>query len=270
MKRNARLGALTSLAAAGALMLPAGIATAAPSQAAALTCTGGEIPSGTYSSVTVAGQCSVPAHATVTITGNLNVLSGAALDADSAPSTITVGHNVVGYPGSSTGLGCTAAHGGCTTGGPDGNGPYAGEQSDITVMGNASFDHVFNAALDGITVNGNVSSVGDGAGANFPGFIPFSVKDDTIHGNLTVSGLSTTWFGVIRSTIGGNVALSDITLGDPDGNEIVHNTIGKNIICTNLTPAAQFGDAVEGAPPGYQWSTVGHKALGQCAFVTGS
>ncbi|WP_188835449.1 hypothetical protein [Flexivirga endophytica] len=268
MKRNARFGAAMSLAAAGALMLPAGTAAAAPSGAAALTCTGGEIASGTYSSVTIAGDCSVPANATVTITGNLNVLSGARLDADSAPSTITVGRNVVGYPGSTTGLGCTAAHGGCTTGGPDGNGPYAGQQSSITIMGNASFDHVFNAALDGLTVNGNVTSVGGGAGFDFPGFIPFSVKDDTIHGNLTVSGLSTTWFGVIRSTIDGNVSLSDIMLGDPDGNEIVHDTIGKNLICTNMVPAPQIGDADDGIPdPSYPFSTVGRNVIGQCGFV---
>ncbi|MFC6706198.1 hypothetical protein [Flexivirga alba] len=167
MKTNKRLGSLMTLAAAGALMFPAGMASAAPHGSTALTCTGGDIASGTYSSITVAGACAVPAGATVMVTGNLNVLSGAMLDADSAPSTITVGHNVVGYPGSSIGLGCTAAHGGCTSGGPDGNGPYAGQQSSITIMGNASFDHVFNAALDGITVNGNVSSVGGGAGVDF-------------------------------------------------------------------------------------------------------
>ena len=105
MKTNKRLGSLMTLAAAGALMFPAGMASAAPHGSTALTCTGGDIASGTYSSITVAGACAVPAGATVMITGNLNVLSGAMLDADSAPSTITVGHNVVGYPGSSTGLG---------------------------------------------------------------------------------------------------------------------------------------------------------------------
>lgn len=270
MKTSMRLGTMVSLAAAGTLMFPVGMATAAPSSGSALTCTGGEIASGTYSSVTIAGECTVPAGATITITGNLNVLSNAMLDADSAPSTITVGHNVVGYPGSSTGLGCTSAHGGCTAGGPDGNGPYAGQQSTILIRGNVSFDHVFNAALDGITVNGNVSSVGGGAGADFPGFIPFSVKDDTIGGNLSVSGLSTTWFGVIRTSVGGNVALSDITLGDPDGNEIVHDMIGKNLICTNMSPAPQIGDADEGIPdPSYPYSTVGHRVIGQCGFVLG-
>ncbi|HWC23830.1 MAG TPA: hypothetical protein VG502_16160 [Flexivirga sp.] len=271
MKISTRLGSLMALAAAGTLAVPVGMASAAPSSGStAVTCTGGEIASGTYSSVTIAGNCSVPAHATVMITGNLNVLSGARLDADSAPSTITVGHNVTAAPGSSTGLGCTAAHGGCTSGGPDGNGPYAGEMSNILIKGNASFDHVFNAALNGITVNGNVTSVGGGGGGGgFPEvFIPFSVKDDTIHGNLSVSGLTSTWFGVIRSTIDGNVALSNIWMSDPDGNEIVHDTIGKNLICTNMSPAPQFGDADDGIPdPSYPYSTVGRNALGQCGFV---
>lgn len=269
MKTSMRLGTMVSLAAAGTLLFPVGMASAAPSsKSAAVTCTGGEIASGTYSSVTVAGDCSVPAGATVTITGNLTVLSGAMLDADSAPSTVTVGHNVVGYPGSAIGLGCTAAHGGCTAGGPDGNGPYAGQLSNILIKGNVSLDHVFNAALDGITVNGNVSSVGGGAGMSFPGFIPFSVKDDTIHGNLTVSGLTSTWFGVIRSTIDGNVVLSNISMADPDANEVVHDTIGKNLICTNLFPAPQIGDADEGIPdPSYPYSTVGRNVIGQCGFV---
>jgi len=236
------------------------MASAAPKTAStAVTCAGGEIASGTYSSVTVTGACSVPAGATITITGNLNVRSGAALDADSAPSTITVGHNVVGWPGSSLGLGCTPAHGGCE--GSD-------LSSTILIKGNVSLDHVYNAALDGITVNGNVSSVGGGAGWTTPGFIPFSVKDDTIGKNLTVSGLSTTWFGVIRTSVGGNVALSDIMLGDPDGNEIVHDTIGKNLTCTNLYPAPQIGDADDGIPdPSYPYSTVAGRVNGQCGFV---
>lgn len=252
-------------------MFPVGIAYAAPTNGpSALTCTGGAIASGTYASVTVTGECTVPAGATVTIIGNLNVASGAMLDADSAPSTITVGHNVVGSPGSWTGLGCTPAHGGCSAPSPEGGaGPYFGQQSTVLVKGNVSLDHVYNAALDGITVNGNVSSVGGGSGMNPPGFIPFSVKDDTIHGNLSVSGLTSVWFGVIRSTIDGNVVLSDNTLLDPDANEVVHDTIGKNIICTNNYPAPQFGDAVEGQPTSYQWSTVGGQALGQCSFITG-
>lgn len=268
MRRRLRFGTLLALTAAGALALPAGVAAAAPSGgAAAYVCTGGAIPSGSYSSVTVTGSCAIPADANVTIRGNLTVRPGAALDADSAPSTIVVEHNVIGARGSSIGLGCTAAHGGCATEGSDNNGPYAGEESHILIKGNVSLDHVYNAALDGITVRHSVTSVGGGSGANPPGFVPFSIKDDTIGGNLTVIGLNSVWFGVIRSTIGGNVALIGNHLLDPDANEVVHDTIGKNLICLANSPAPQFGDAVEGMPAGYPYSTVGRHALGQCGFV---
>ncbi|GAB3488214.1 hypothetical protein [Flexivirga lutea] len=272
MKKSMRLRGAMSLAAAGALMLPAGMASAAPYSAhhhwpRAYTCHGGIIPSGTYASITVAGNCSVPAHARITVKGNLNVRKGAMLDADSAPSTITIRRNVVGWPGSSIGLGCTSAHGGCTAGGPDGNGPYAGEQSTVLIKGSVWLNRVYNAALDGITVRHSVTSLGGGSGMNPPGFIPFSVKDDVIGGNLTVIGLTSVWFGAIRSTIGGNVTLIDNYLLDPDANEVVHNSIGKNLVCLNNYPAPQIGDAGEGQPPGYAYSTVGKRVYGQCGFV---
>lgn len=53
-----------------------------------------EIASGTYSDITVTGACSVPAGAVVAVTGNITVRKGAVLDAQSAPSTVTVRHNV--------------------------------------------------------------------------------------------------------------------------------------------------------------------------------
>jgi hypothetical protein len=97
--------------------------------------------------------------------------------------------------------------------------------------------------------------------------VPFSVKDDFIHGNLHVRGLKTTWFGVIRSTINGTVSLRRIKNDDPDGMEVVHDTIGGDLACFKNQPKPQFGDAVEGAPPGYKYSTVGGQILGQCGFV---
>src|SRR5690242_20831650 len=82
-----------------------GIASAAPS-GSPYTCTGGDIPSGIYSSITVTGFCDVAPDAVITISGNLNVAPGAFFDAQSAPSTITVGHNVTAGAASVLGLGC--------------------------------------------------------------------------------------------------------------------------------------------------------------------
>lgn len=255
MGRKGLFTAGAALASSAALIIPAGPATAAPNST---TCGNGELPSGTYTSVLVTGDCTVPAGAKITIRGNLTVARGAVFDAQNAPSDITIGGSVFGGRGSMVGLGCTLAHG-CESGGP---------YSSISVRGNIVLNHVFDAALNGLEVGGNVVSNGGGGGFVLPeGFIPFSMKDDTIHGNVVVQGLTTTWFGLIRSTVDGNVVLHNIKLDDPDGNEVVANTIGSNLICSGLSPAPQLGDAVEGAPPGYGPNTIGGRAIGQCAAL---
>ncbi|MFN2560813.1 MAG: hypothetical protein ABR571_05915 [Jatrophihabitans sp.] len=199
----------------------------------------------------------MPDGANVTVKHNVRVAANATFDAQTH-STVTIYGNLIGGRGSRVGLGCTPAH------------PCNGDASETTsthdyVAHNVILNGVFNAALNGDTIGGSVISSGGGAGVDFPGFIPFSIKDDTIGKNVVVTNLSTIWFGVIRSTIGGNVILKNVNLGDPDGNEVVANTIGRNLICSGNSPANQLGDAVEGAPPGYGLNTVGGHALGQCA-----
>src|SRR5258706_15484736 len=100
-----------------------GIASAAPS-GTALTCTGGlwtgdpstsiftSIHSGTYSSITIAGVCNLELGAVINVTGNINVAPGALFDAQSAPSTITVGHNVTAGGGAFVRPGRRPARGG--------------------------------------------------------------------------------------------------------------------------------------------------------------
>src|SRR4051812_3963231 len=93
-----RLRILGFLAAAAALAVPAGPAMAAGPGPMAYTCAGGDfasgtfttIPSGTYASITVTGVCNVEPDAVINVVGNINVAPGAVLDAQSAPSTITV------------------------------------------------------------------------------------------------------------------------------------------------------------------------------------
>lgn len=251
-----------ALVGAAALAL-AGVATSAgatQAQGSRTVCSGGEIASGTYQNLQINGQCTVPAGAVVTVVHDVRVAPGAMFDAQSAPSTVHIGGNVSAGKGSLFGLGCTAAHG-CET---------STTYSDDSVGGNIVLSHVYDAAINGVEVGGNVVSNGGGAGFVFPdGFVPFSVKDDVIHGNLVVHGLTTTWFGVIRSQIDGNVVLHGIRNDDPDGNEIVHDTIGGNLNCQAMTPAPQFGDAVDdpSQPAGYGYSTVGGQVIGQCGFV---
>lgn len=233
--RESRIPALLS-AAVLALGGVTTLATAAQADGWESVCTGGDIASGTYNNLKITGDCSVPAGGVVNVVHNVKVVHGASFVADNAPSTVHIGGNVVAGPGSFFGLGCTPAHG-C-----DASTTY----SDTSVGGNITLNYVFDAAINGVEVGGNVRSKGGGAGFIFPaGFVPFSVKDDIIHGNLVVRGLRTTWFGVIRTQVDGNVVLKYIKNDDPDGNEIVHDTIGGNLICRGLSPAPQFGDAVE-------------------------
>jgi hypothetical protein len=260
MKQETRLKVLGTLAVAGALALSGGPAMADTSSAGrpmAYTCTGGEIPSGTYASLTVTGACAVAAGAVISIVGNVNVATGAALDAQSAPSTITVGRNITGSSNSLVGLGCQP---------PSYTGNSAHEcaadpagHSTITVNGNLTVTKAMAVLLNGITVNGNVTLSGGGSE------IPWSIKNNTIGGNLTVTGQTTDWLGVLFNNIGRNATLTNIAVTDvhpgAPGVYIVRNTIGRNLTCTGLTPGVS-GGFVPGSV-----NVVGHNAIGQCASL---
>ncbi|MDT4938862.1 MAG: hypothetical protein QOG80_2533 [Pseudonocardiales bacterium] len=234
------------------------IASAKGTSPAAYTCTNGDIQSGSYASITVTGFCEVADNAVITVVGNVDVAAGAFLDAQSAPSTITVGHNVTAAAGSLLGLGCQpfgyvphAAHP-CTV---DSDG-----HSVITVNGNVTATDADTVLLNGITVNGNVTLTGGG------GPIPWAEKNNTIGGNLTISNVTPDWLGVLFNHIAGNATLTNITATDPedDGNaavSVVVNTIGRNLNCTGLGPRLSGG-----AIPG-EVNFVGHNATGQCAAL---
>ena len=89
---------------AGAIGLVASSAVAAPPGSA--TCSGGTIAPGTYTSLTVSGVCWV-SGGTVTVTRNLVVEDGAALNdhAASPLTTVHVGGNVLVGKGGIVGLG---------------------------------------------------------------------------------------------------------------------------------------------------------------------
>jgi hypothetical protein len=83
-------------------------------------------------------------------------------DAQSAPSTITVGHNVTAATGSLLGLGCQpfgyvphAAHPCSSPGFEDGH-------SVITINGNVTATNADTILLNGITVGQNVTLTGRG------------------------------------------------------------------------------------------------------------
>ena len=260
MKADMRLRVLGALAVAGALVLSGGPAMAADHGTrtpTGYTCTGGDIPSGNYASIAVTGVCDVPADAVITVAGNVNVAAGAVLDAQNAPSTITIGRNVTAGRGSTVGLGCqppsytgNSAHD-CAVE-PEGH-------STITVNGNVTGIGADAVLLNGVTVRRNVTLLGGGSD------IPWSIKNNTIGGNLTASGMTTAWLGVLFNHIGGNVTLLHIRVNDVDpgapGVFIVQNTVARNLTCLGLTPGVS-GGFVPGSV-----NVVGRHAIGQCASL---
>jgi hypothetical protein len=260
MEKMGRLRVLgTVLAAAGALVLSGVPATAAlshPHKPMAYTCTGGDIPSGKYASITVTGACTVPADAVIRVVRNVKVVPGAILDAQSAPSTIRVGRNVTAAAGALVGLGCQPDYSDrsghpCTVE-PDGH-------STITVKGSVMAFHADTVLLNGITVRQNVRLFGGG------GDIPWSIKNNTIGGNLKSIGQKPEWLGVLFNSIGGDVKLFHITLHDVDpgapGVYVVRNTIARNLVCWKLNPGVSGGFI-----PG-EVNVVGGHAIGQCASL---
>jgi len=259
MRKSMWLGIVACLGMVGAVALTGGPATAAGSPQP-YTCAGGDIPSGHYASVTVTGFCQVPSDGSgmIDIVGNLNVAPGALFDAQSSPSTITVGKNVTAGAGSLMGLGCQPN--GAHAGHPCENAP--GESSVITVNGNVTTTDADTVLLNGITVKGNVTLTGGG------GDIPWAEKNNTIGGNFTASGITPEWFGLLFSTIGGNATLTDIHATDPEDEgfaavSIVLNTIGRNLNCSGLGPRLS-GGFIPGAV-----STTGGKSTGQCVGLVG-
>ena len=135
--------------------------------------------------------------------------------------------------------------------------------SDITVNGNVITWDADTVLLNGITVKGNVALIGGG------GAIPWSIKDNTICGNLLVANVTPNWLGVIVNNVSGNVILINVHITDglPPNNDpnptifVASNTVGQNLICWGLGPAVSGGF-------GSEHNVVGHLALGQCAHLT--
>jgi hypothetical protein len=261
-----RVGGLGILAIVGAIALTGGPALAAPSRPAPYTCSGGDfatgtfttIPSGNYASITVTGSCNIEPGAVITVVGNINVVAGGVLDAQSAPSTIWVGHNVTAGPGSLLGMGCQPANTiGMFAGVPCVADPTG--HTTISVIGNITATNADTVLLRKVTVGGNVSLSGGG------GDIPWSIKGNTVGRNITISNVAADWLGVQFNKVGGNVVLTNITAldpGDPGRSvAVVENVVGRNLICFGLAPAVSGGFI-----PG-EVNHVDHKALGQCAAL---
>ncbi len=270
---------LVSMAAAmAALAVPVGLAASpgvASATPAATTCTGtpgspGTLAGGTYASVTVTGVCQADAGQVV-VTGDLSVAPGAALVAAfahnaSGPGTsgVTVDGNVTVGSGATMLLGCLPNYFPCI------DDPGGTLSSADTIKGSLDATDAFGVVVHNTTVGGDVVQTGGGGGlscnptgifAAFNSPVYSDYEDNTIGGNIRLTGLTSCWLGAIRDNVGGSATFADNKMADPDASENLSNHIAGNLLCSGNSPVVQYGDSGDAA------NVVGGFATGECAFA---
>ena len=231
-----------------------------------------QLAAGTYSSLVVTGVCAVELGP-VTVTGDVTVSPGASLVAaySAHGSGLAVGGGVTAGPGASLILGCEPARFPCFD---DPHPANPTTSSTTTVGGGVTATDPLGVLLHNATIAQDVVATGGGGGVHCTPspstvfslvpdngqFVYSDYEDLTVGGNLRVTGLGSCWIGALRLTVAGSATFSHDTFADPDADEILDNRIGGNLLCTDLSPRVQFGDAGQGG------STVGGYGTGDCAF----
>jgi hypothetical protein len=281
MLRLLRLAAVSSLALA-VVVMGAGAAGAAEAHHGQLgRCTGTlarpGVLAGTFGGdVVVTGVCAVNGGAAV-IKGDLILARGAALNATFALndvagkgiSSLTVRGDITVGRGAVLGMGCEPDFNPCS------DDPAASAGGTLTghnrVFGDVRASHALAVLVHASTIGGSmtVNRGGGGVTCAVPATGIFSVlqspvfsdaEDNTIGGNLTVTGLRTCWLGALRNHVHGNIVDAGNKMADPDANEVLTNVVHGSIACFRNTPAVQYGDSA-GSP-----NQVHGHAFGQCSF----
>ena len=232
------------------------------------------LPGGTYTSVSVTGVCAVN-DGQVVVTGDVTVEPGAALIAafahndvgGSGTSGITVDGNIDVDSGASLLLGCEASAFACVDD-PNQNKPTL--NSPATVKGSVVATDPLGVIIHLSTIGGDATQAGGGGGVNctpagifakFQSPVYSDYEDNTIGGNLAITGLNSCWDGSLRNKVGGSATFAGNTLADPDSSEMLTNQVAGNLLCSDNSPVIQYGDS-EGSP-----NVVGGFATGECAFA---
>lgn len=229
----------------------------------AYTCAGGSIPAGNYSSITVNGVCTVDAG-NVTVQHNLTVASGGGLLAAFGGSDLAVGGNLTVESNAALVLGCEPEAFVCFN---DPDQEVGTLMTHHTIAGNLIADGALAVLVHANTIHGNAVVSGGGGGVNCdsqdilqgsPAYATF--EDNTIGRNLTITGWQSCWLGAIRNNVSGNLIFQDNATFLDDGNEVVTNSIARNLICNGNDPAPHVGDS-EGS--------LNHatRGIGQCASM---
>jgi hypothetical protein len=258
--RSVRLLVLSGVALISLLASPLTAGAGSDKDAGSYVCTGGNIPTGTYSSVRVTGICYVPTGL-VKVKGNLTVAPGALLDATSPaglfvgspanlPGIVQVGGNIRVQKGAVLFLGCDFAIvcplGSSTYPGilfPDHPELGSSNPGDV-VEGNIVGDQALGIVVHSVKIEENASVIGGGggpaqltggpgSGACFnPALIPAPWNEDP----LLTTGFPTPVYSDFEETsIGGNLKLMGLQtcwMGS------LRNKIHGNVLDQNNT----FGD----------------------------
>jgi hypothetical protein len=255
---------LVTIAAAGAMAAGAMLMNSAASLASAsYTCTGGSIPGGSYDSIRVEGFCTVDAG-TVVVRSRVVVAKGAGLAAAFGGSHLRVGGNLRVNPHAILVLGCEASAFPCFN--DDQQHPTM--NSGDRIRGSLVVDGALASLVHLTRVGHDVVQTGGGGGVNcnaqpgLQGSPAYATYEDlTVGGSMWILGFRSCWLGLIRATVGGSVTFSNNVVADPDGNEVVSNTIGYDLVCSANSPAPQVGDSHGNL------NVVGNRAYGQCRHI---
>jgi len=232
------------------LVFTAGAGASGLPQFGSVTCHHGNIKSGVYSSLRVAGPCTVPTGATVHVRNDVFVAHDAVLN-QVTQSTLNIGGDLTVRRHAVVGLGCNDEVG-CAS------------STDDHIGGSLRSWRAKAVVIEQETIGGDVvirrggGSMDCSSTALFGGPYFATVHDSVIGGNLVFRGVHSCWFGLIRSHIAGNVKIGENRMGDPDAMEVVTNVIGGNLSCFDNVPHAQVGDS-GGAP-----NIVGGEKRGEC------
>jgi hypothetical protein len=135
-----------------------------------------------------------------------------------------------------------------------------------TISGGVHATNAGSVQIHFATINGAVVIQGGAGPFGGPfdfggGFDPTwtTLEDNVINGSVSFVGYDGFWSGFIRNTVNGSVVFADNDVLDPDGNEVVTNTIHGSLVCSGNSPAPQVGDS--GGSP----NAVTGAKVGQCA-----
>lgn len=248
----------------------------------------GDMPSGTYAGLTVAGSCEM-SGVTVHVKGDVTIRSGGYLEVVGSGSTLTVAGNLIILPNADFVSGQSATtvrvRGNVTVGvngllDADDYSPTqmridgdlslsAGAAVDMTgdtgapesVGGSVYLAQILYVILEKVSIGGNV--IASAGGSTYASYLNYYFASNTIAGDVRITGVRATTLQFIGNRVHGSVYL--IGNASAQSTVVAANHITNNLICSANTPAPEYGEWASPPPP---QNHVGGVALDQCAALT--